>query len=521
MGRKKRKRPQHDNGPSGDHDVGPPQVLSGSSRGRPSSSDTWDTRPSLPTSNWFSGGVNWISRRRIDAGDNSCDNAKMPSVPPATTSQNSILLIELNKIKNDLMPAAQRASSEKAADKEFRWARSICNPFECLGHTYDPKKHAKSSRKRRRSGLSQFVNRSAIKLANIDALLGFTLTTACCPRRGGGAAASPLVFADLCGAPGGFSEYIFYRLKHPVKVAIEEIDRDRLKHAVSETAPDVAGLHLELGRQNRDARAFPRSSEEAASSCLGFGMSLSGSNDDGKGVAWNMEHLKEYHLDKSHGRCQYVFQTTSGDDGTGSIYTWKNTLSLLKLISTTLGEKAPRDGLANLVVADGGFDAQRDSNCQESLAHKIVVCQTAAALSLLRVGGTFVLKMFGFRETRTRRMLSYLYECFEKMAFVKPVLSRPASAERYLICYGYEGTGAKFEGSKWRDQMLATMDGTLYRKHTPLETLMDSFDQEMLMLNIDTCKSIIEYLEVKERGEVLHSRSNLDTRVYESAWKLR
>ena len=484
MGRKKRKRPRQDrdNGPSGDDDVGSPHVLSGSSRDRPSSSDTWDARPETPpTSSWFSGGVNWISRRWIgeeeSSGNGKKPSAKLPTTTTTTTtSQNSVLLTELNEIKNDLMPAAQRASSEREAHYEFRRARSICNPFECLGHTYDSKKHAKSSPKRRRSGLSQFVNRSAIKLANIDALLGFTLTSACCPRHGD--AVSPFVFVDLCGAPGGFSEYILFRLKHPV------------------------GL------------------EEAPESCLGFGMSLSGSNEDGKGVAWNLEHLREYHLDKSQGCCQYKFQNTSGEDGTGSIYNMRNTLNLQKLISTALREKASSDGLARLVVADGGFDAQRDSNCQESLAHKIVVCQAAAALSLLEVGGVFVLKMFGFRETRTRRMLSHLYECFEKMAFVKPVLSRPASAERYLVCYGYEGAGVGFEGSKWRDQMLAMTDGASYRKHAPLEALMDSFDEDMLRLNIDMCKSIIEYLEAKGRGEELPPRSNLDTRLYESAWKL-
>ena len=454
MGRKKRQSLQRDNGPTGDGDVGAPSVLPLGSRGRPSSSDTRDTRSDTPpTSNWFFDGVKWISRRRIGEQD-GCDNEGKPiAIPSATTatrSQNSNLLVELNNIKNDLMPAAQRASnskaqtSEKAAHYEFRQARSICNPFECLGHTYDSKKHAKNSRKRRCNGLSQFVNRSAIKLANIDALLGFTLTSASCPTPLGGDAVSPFVFVDLCGAPGGFSEYILYRLKHPV------------------------------------------SSEEAPASCLGFGMSLSGRNEDGKGVAWNMEHLREYHLDKLHGRCQYRFQNTSGDDGTGSIYSWKNTLSLLHLISTTLGARAPRDGLASLVVADGGFDAQRDSNSQEALAHRIVVCQTAAALSLLRIGGVFVLKMFGFREPQTRRMLSHLYECFEKVAFVKPVLSRPASAERYLVCYGYEGTSVEFEGCKWRDQMLATTDGVLYRKHNPLETLMDSFDQDMLRLNIAT-----------------------------------
>lgn len=69
----------------------------------------------------------------------------------------------------------------------FHRIRSACNPAEALG-----------------SG--PFLNRSAMKLANIDAISGVSDM----PK----ARRRPLLFADLCGGPGGFSEYLLRRRRH-------------------------------------------------------------------------------------------------------------------------------------------------------------------------------------------------------------------------------------------------------------------------------------------------------------------
>ena len=86
--------------------------------------------------------------------------------------------------------------------REFRLARSACNPYESLGTTGAGRRerdgmggggggHRRITRTAighdigqprggDEGGLSQFVNRSAIKLANIDAMLGFILTSGIC-----------------------------------------------------------------------------------------------------------------------------------------------------------------------------------------------------------------------------------------------------------------------------------------------------------------------------------------------------
>ena len=475
----------------------------------------------------------WISRHddddddtisKNDAGDSSklsLEDASTDSVPnkPAHT-----LLSELNDIKQQLMPAAKACADainsatedtyRTTPEYEFRQARSICNPYESLGLTYSKnhsrKKKNKKKRKYQSNGFSQFINRSAIKLANIDALLGFVLTSSSnneqqqLPNNVQSNNNNNFIFADLCGAPGGFSEYILYRHVHP---------------------------------------ANENSNYECNKPCFGFGMSLLGKNDDGRGASWDLNHLKRYHLhtnedeetavqanSSSSTSHQLHYHVCNGLDSTGSIYNWDNVLQLQRDMTMALGhakEAITSPQLANLVVADGGFDAQRDCNNQESIAHKIIISQTAAALSLLRPGGTFVLKMFGFQDVSTRNMLHYLYnECFDQITFVKPILSRPASAERYAVCRGYTGAGSMLNGLKWRDEMMASNERKTEQTSNKFEKLMDSFDLEMLQLNIESCRSIIRYLNEKKTSVVddgtpqRNQRHYLSLELYEAAWQL-
>ena len=490
-----------------------------------------EQQPSSIQSSWIP--FKWISRHDNNDGDISKEEDSNTDISSTNQPSHSSLLSELNDIKQQLMPAAKSCADAindisysthtTTPEYEFRQARSICNPYESLGLTFsrNESKKKKKSRKRKynnmqhsSSGFSQFINRSAIKLANIDALLGFILTSS--PslhneekqhKQQRDEQSDNFVFVDLCGAPGGFSEYILYRHVHPATDTHQDNNHSRIP-------------------------------------CYGFGMSLLGTNADGKGAQWKLEHLKRYHLNSnetintknssgtSHQKLHY--QVCNGADGTGSIYNWDNVLQLQKEITTTLSTDK-RDinnnkPLANLVVADGGFDSQRNSNDQESIAHKIVVSQTAAALTLLAPRGTFVLKTFGFKEEETRRMLHYLYDCFDQLTFVKPVLSRPASAERYLVCRGYTGQTSEWNGLKWRDQMIAGVVAgreAVDDKDTQLEELMNKFDTEIKQLNINTCQSIITYLHEK-RDAVTNDDSptygnqehSLNLKAYEEAWQL-
>ena len=449
----------------------------------------------LVRSSWFPD-VTWVGSRfaaRSKAGESNELAEGSMSMIQSDEKSHDVLQSELNEIKSQLMSTAKACADAinqcegsvtetTTPEFEFRQARSICNPYESLGNQYQKKTRKRKSspyqdNTSRGGGLSQFVNRSAIKLANIDSL-SESLTS--WPHE----TDTNFVFVDLCGAPGGFSEYILYR----------------------------------------------RSSEFSSNPCYGFGMSLLGRNSDGVGVKWAVDHLSRYHRnsnEESVSRGSF-YHVCYGADGTGSIYNWDNVCKLQHDMTMIAGKN-----LAELVVADGGFDAQRDNSNQELIAFNLVVSQTAAALTLLREGGNFVLKMFGFRESGTRRMLTYLYSCFDMITFMKPISSRPASAERYLVCGGYAGAKHGWDGLRWRDQLIHSQKWTHVSHNVidtlPIDALMESFDRKMLQLNIDTCRSIVNYLNEKKDHAELGDNSNtcetqrdyIDIKSYEEAWDLR
>ena len=48
----------------------------------------------------------------------------------------------------------------------------------------------------------------------------------------------------------------------------------------------------------------------------------------------------------------------------------------------------------HLVTADGGFDFSIDFNKQEQLSYRLIFCEIVTALSVQRIGGHFVCKLF-------------------------------------------------------------------------------------------------------------------------------
>ncbi|KAG2174785.1 hypothetical protein INT43_005847 [Umbelopsis isabellina] len=227
----------------------------------------------------------------------------------------------------------------------FTLARSRTNPFDKIGQAI-------------------FICRAATKLAVLD--VHFNLL------------ASPdsnqtFQFADLCGGPGGFSEYLLWRA-HTSGQAIH-----------------------------------------------GYGITLKGENDKN----WRLD---AFHPDTD---VKHSFTILDGKDHSGDICIPDN---LANFASHILQQAA--NGV-DLVVADGGTNFQGQQDKQELIARQLLICQTAAMLSVLRKGGKFVCKFFDITLETTAGLVWILYQCFESICITKPLTSRPANAERYIICNNF------------------------------------------------------------------------------------
>lgn len=387
----------------------------------------------------------------------------IPSAPlQEDTSPISSLSRQLLQVKRRLWPAAERCAGahNSSPQKEFTEARRVCNPMEPLGEG-------------RHRGLNQmFINRSAIKLANIDVILGFTLTTV---------PGDHFFFVDLCGAPGGFSEYLMKRCQS--------------------TRSGSAG------------------------SCRGYGMSLVGDNEHGKGTQWKLEEFCD-----QHGPFQTQFRRSGGADGTGDLYHWNNVLELSNGIHYDMKYAGLDQQKVHLVTADGGFDAQRDSECQEEISQKLVLCQVAAGLYLLRHGGRLIVKMFGFQTSTVRTVMRSLFDYFEEIIILKPISSRPASSERYVVCTGFQGVPPSWNGPTWMNAVLLGTaprgDDTYYSN---LDKHLDLIDRDMFTLNLKACFAILSCLDRKAATKLgcrdheniwFSERSQLNVNMYKYAWNL-
>jgi cap1 methyltransferase len=84
----------------------------------------------------------------------------------------------------------------------------------------------------------------------------------------------------------------------------------------------------------------------------------------------------------------------------------------------------------DLLTCDGGFSVDGDENYQEERLRQLVLGQFLLGLTVVRVGGAFVCKLFDVFTPVTVALVYCLYRHYDRIAIVKPHTSRPANSER-------------------------------------------------------------------------------------------
>lgn len=208
------------------------------------------------------------------------------------------------------------------------------------------------------------MNRAATKLAALDATFGLT---------GTGNSNEEFQFADICGGPGGFSEYLLWRIYSGGGIA------------------------------------------------HGFGITLKGDDE----VNWHTERFNT-------GIPPHSFTPIRGRDGTGDLYKKEN----IQYFENAIMTETQREGV-QLVVADGGFDFSGKEGQQEIVTQRLILCEIVTMLACLKQGGHFVCKFFDIMSEGTVALVWLLYQLFDEVCINKPLSSRPANSERYIVCKGF------------------------------------------------------------------------------------
>ncbi|XP_067837832.1 cap-specific mRNA (nucleoside-2'-O-)-methyltransferase 1-like, partial [Heptranchias perlo] len=152
----------------------------------------------------------------------------------------------------------------------------------------------------------------------------------------------------------------------------------------------------------------------------GFGMTLKGPND--------------FKMEDFYAASSELFEPYYGEggvDGDGDITRPENITEFRRFVL----ENTERKGVYFL-MADGGFSVAGQENLQEILSKQLLLCQLLVGLSVIRTGGHFVCKTFDLFTPFSVGLIYLLYICFERVSLFKPVTSRPANSERYVVCRG-------------------------------------------------------------------------------------
>lgn len=125
-----------------------------------------------------------------------------------------------------------------------------------------------------------------------------------------------------------------------------------------------------------------------------------------------------------------------GKDETGDIYILENILHFKN--KDLNGEKI------DLVTADGGFDFSIDFNKQEQLSYRLIFCQCVIAFSVQKIKGTFICKIFDIFSYYTLHIIWLLHYLYDEVIITKPLTSRPANSEKYIVAKGFKGINTHF-----------------------------------------------------------------------------
>lgn len=282
---------------------------------------------------------------------------------------------------------AQKSIFDNLGADDMRKARTKSNPFETIRG-------------------AMFLNRAAVKMANIDSLLDFMFTSPV-DEEGESLVREDdlLYFADVCAGPGGFSEYVLWRKNWETK---------------------------------------------------GFGFTLQSEND--------------FKLHEFFAGNPETFDAYYGCKGDGNVYDPENIESLTNYVL------AQTQSGVHFMMSDGGFSVEGQENVQEILSKQLYLCQCIVALSIVRVNGHFVTKLFDLFTPFSVGLVYLMYKCFKEVTIIKPNTSRPANSERYLVC-------------KWRKSNTDTIRNHLYEVNQAIFDNVNSSDDILQLVPVDVLQA--------------------------------
>jgi 23S rRNA U2552 (ribose-2'-O)-methylase RlmE/FtsJ/DNA-directed RNA polymerase subunit E'/Rpb7 len=162
----------------------------------------------------------------------------------------------------------------------------------------------------------------------------------------------------------------------------------------------------------------------------------------------------------------------------------------------------------DLITADGGIDkAENDLYEYEEIANsKLFFGEILTALGLQSKGGSFIIKIYDIYYHMTIQLIIILQYYYETVNIVKPLTSRPANSEKYLVCTGYK----KAISEKEFDNLIKLLDKWNEIENKPLTDYKNNSQYFIRIIDtIDDDQS--EFMTQLKNFNDITSREQLNT----------
>jgi len=160
---------------------------------------------------------------------------------------------------------------------------------------------------------------------------------------------------------------------------------------------------------------------------------------------------------------------------------------------------------ADFITADGGFGVPATLENHKEICHlQLFFCEILTALAIQKIGGNFVLKLYDMFTLPTLQLLYILSSFYEQIHITKPVTSRPANSEKYIICMNFKGVSDSFlkKMLKCAEIMYKEMNGNNGNKY-----FIHSFMDNMIPSGIS--ESVIDFHNVVLTRQIRHINRTL------------
>ena len=144
----------------------------------------------------------------------------------------------------------------------------------------------------------------------------------------------------------------------------------------------------------------------------------------------SVPNWKLHHARKLASLSDSQLKIHNGVDGTGNLYELNNVDHFVDQVGAET---------VHFVTADGGFDFSNNFNDQEERSLHLIVVEIYTALRLQHLGGSFLLKVYDIHTENIVSLLYILFTVYTSIRVLKPLTSRPANSEKYVLCTGFKG----------------------------------------------------------------------------------